>query len=77
MIDKAAAECVEELLSSAGSEGGEPWFAIIRRKMQRVHDYATSCNTDRNPDGSNPVLPADGCGGTVLGETPKKPWEVG
>lgn len=77
MIDKAAAECVEEILVSARTDGGEPWFAIVRRKMQRVHDYATSCNTDRNCDGSNPVLPTDGCGGEVVGEAPETTGEMG
>lgn len=36
LLDKAAAECVEELLSATQGEGREPWFVIIRRKMAGV-----------------------------------------
>jgi hypothetical protein len=35
-LDKSAAECVEEILAATGVEGGESWFAIIRRKMKKV-----------------------------------------
>ncbi len=34
LLDKLSAECVEELLLSAGHEGGTPWFLIIRRKIE-------------------------------------------
>lgn len=36
LLDKAAAELVEELLASCAREGGEPWFNIVRRKLEKV-----------------------------------------
>ena len=36
LLDKAAAECVEELLQATQGEGREPWFVIIRRKLSAV-----------------------------------------
>ncbi len=38
VLDKSAAECVEELLAATAVEGGESWFAIIRRKMKTLTD---------------------------------------
>jgi len=35
-IDKAAAECVEELLAAGRKDGGEKWLDIVRRKMQQA-----------------------------------------
>ena len=36
-LDRAAAECVEEILAATQADGGEPWFSIIRRKMQALN----------------------------------------
>jgi hypothetical protein len=33
LIDKAAAELVEQLLKETCKDGGEPWFFVIRRKL--------------------------------------------
>lgn len=38
VLDKAAAECVEELLLATGTEGGKPWFSIIRSKMATLNN---------------------------------------
>lgn len=35
-IEKMAAELVEELLEATTSNGGEPWFPIVVRSMNRV-----------------------------------------
>jgi len=35
-IDKAATECVEELLAASGKNGGKPWLEIVRRKMRQA-----------------------------------------
>jgi hypothetical protein len=35
-IDKAATECVEELLAAGRKSGGAPWLDIIRRKMRQA-----------------------------------------
>lgn len=36
IIDRAAAELVEELLESASLNISKPWFATINRKMKRL-----------------------------------------
>lgn len=35
-IDKAATECVEELLAASGKSGGKPWLEIVIRKMRQA-----------------------------------------
>lgn len=37
-IHKAATELVQELLSASSENGGERWFHIIVRKMERIPD---------------------------------------
>lgn len=39
IIDRAAAELVEELLEAgAKGDGSPPWFIIVRRKMHRLRE---------------------------------------
>jgi hypothetical protein len=39
-IDKAATECVEELLAASKKDGGKPWLEIIHRKMRQAFTWA-------------------------------------
>lgn len=44
LLDKAAAELVEELLASCAKEGSEPWFNIVRRKLEKVSKQTQEYN---------------------------------
>ena len=42
IINRRAAECVEELLDNVRHDAGVPWFVIIERKMRRLlSDYVS------------------------------------
>lgn len=38
LLDKLAAECVEEILWETGREGGRTWFSIIREKLEKTKE---------------------------------------